>query len=74
MHRKMWPRGPFKKLPFLNFLSTITGAVSIYFLDAMVLGEHYDIDPVDPATIEQHADIVVEIMLNGLLDPKKKKA
>ncbi len=66
--RKIWPKGPFKKLPFLNFLSTITGAVSIYFLDALVLREHYRIDPTDQRIIEQHADIVVETLLNGLLE------
>ncbi len=59
--------GPIRPIPFLNFLSMLTGAVSIYFLDAAVLQDHYQVDPADPDTIEAHADFVVETMLNGLL-------
>ncbi len=70
LYRKKIQTGPFRKVPFLNFLSMLTGAVSIYFLDALVLRGHYGIDPRDPAVIEQHAGVVVETMLQGLLLPR----
>ena len=60
---------PFRPVPFLNFLSILTGAVSIYFLDALVLHSHYKISGADPAVIERHADVVVDMMLHGLLEP-----
>lgn len=58
---------PFRPIPFLNFLSILTGAVSIYFLDASVLREHYAIDPADQAVIDQHAEVVIEMLLRGML-------
>ncbi len=63
-------RPAFREVPFLNFLSMLTGAVSIYFLDASVFQDHYQVDPQDPDTIEAHADFVIETMLHGLLNSK----
>ena len=56
----------FKKLPILNFISMINGAISVYFIDALMLRESYELDPSDPALMEAHADIVVETILNGI--------
>lgn len=64
------PAGPLRAVPFLNFLSMLTGAVSIYFLDAAVFQDHYNVNPHDPTTIEGHADFVIDTMLHGLLNSR----
>lgn len=59
----------FRQVPFLNFLSILTGAASIFFLDASVLRNHYQIDPQSERVIDQHAQVVIDTMLGGLLAP-----
>jgi AcrR family transcriptional regulator len=59
--------GAFRKLPLANVTHAFLGAAAL-FLTAQPLVEHlYDVDPTSPRAVEQHADTLVAMLLDGLV-------
>lgn len=59
--------GRFKNIPPYHFLPMINGAINAFAADRAILKTLYDIDTDDPKVIEQHLEIIIDALLNGLL-------
>lgn len=61
--------GLFKKIPPYHLLPIMNGAINAFPADRDILNKIYGINTDDQATLEQHLDIVIDTLLNGLLIP-----
>jgi len=50
-----------------QLIATIIGAVNGYFAFSGFLAERFDVDILDEATVEKHAETVTDLVLSGLL-------
>jgi AcrR family transcriptional regulator len=56
-----------KPLPVEHVVLAASAAAAYFFVIKQIVHQMYDIDVHDPATVEHHADTVVELFLHGLL-------
>jgi TetR/AcrR family transcriptional regulator len=61
-----------KAIPVEHLIPIITGAVRFFFSSGPYIKSIYEVDVNDPAVIKNHADYIVDILLNGLLMPTRK--
>jgi TetR/AcrR family transcriptional regulator len=61
--------GEIKDLPEANLIQALIGAVVQFFNTGPLLRELYKIDPLQPKRIEEHADLLMDVLLNGLRRP-----
>lgn len=52
----------FMQAPLPNFVTILIGATNIFFVNAFQMKQLYGIDPFEPAQIEAHADLVVQLL------------
>lgn len=71
MHQQVAASGRFRPVHISHLLPMINGAINAFSADRGVLKKRYGLDNSDPAIVERHADIVVDVLLNGLLLPAK---
>ena len=64
--------GCIKAIPMQHMIPIITGAVRFFFSSGPYIKSIYEVDVNDPAVIRNHADYIVDILLNGLLLPAQK--
>lgn len=63
--------GRFRTISPSHLLPMINGAINAFAADRGVLRKRYGLDNSDPKTVERHAEIVVDTLLNGLLLPPR---
>jgi len=61
--------GTIKKLPLANFFSIAIGAANVFFIQSYQMKKLFNTEVFDNSEIEKHADVVNEIIFNGLLEP-----
>ncbi len=61
--------GTIKKLPLANFFSIAIGATNVFFIQSYQMKKLFNTEVFDNSEIEKHADVVNEIIFNGLLEP-----
>ncbi|NND33745.1 MAG: helix-turn-helix transcriptional regulator [Saprospiraceae bacterium] len=61
--------GIIKPIPVANWLSIILGACNTFFMMKHQIRHQYNIDVFDPDEIERHADVVVDILYRGIVNP-----
>jgi AcrR family transcriptional regulator len=59
--------GWMKPLPIVHVLSAVGAAGAYLFMVKASMWETYGIDVTDPAVVEEHADVVVEMLFHGLV-------
>tara|TARA_B110000977_G_C10982073_1_gene456532 strand:+ start:264 stop:962 length:699 start_codon:yes stop_codon:yes gene_type:complete len=64
--------GLIKTIPVQHLIPIITGAVRFFFSSGPYIKSIYEVDVNDPTVIRNHADYIVDILLNGLLLPAGK--
>lgn len=52
----------FEGIPIANLSSIIVGATNTFFIHSFQMEEMYDVNSFDPTEIEQHADIVIDLV------------
>lgn len=71
-HNQQIEAGILKPIPVANWLSIILGACNNFFMMKHQIRHQYDIDVFDPKEIEQHADVVIDILYNGIVLPENQ--
>lgn len=66
-HKQQVENGILKDIPIANWMSIILGACNTFFMMKHQLRYQFDVDPRDPKEIEKHADIVIDILYDGVL-------
>lgn len=64
--------GTIKDIPTVNLLMMITGAAQMIFFYDGILKKQYNIDVFETDQIEQHADALVEVLFNGIIQSNNK--
>ncbi|MFT5482065.1 MAG: TetR/AcrR family transcriptional regulator [Halieaceae bacterium] len=64
--------GHIKEIPMQHLIPILTGAIRFFFASGPYIKSIYDADVSDPAVIKNHANYLVDILLNGLLTPPAK--
>lgn len=59
--------GDIKRLPEPNMIQALAGAVVHYFSAGPLLKVLYNVDPLEPACVEQHTELVIDVFLHGIL-------
>ena len=70
LYQKEQDNGQIKKVPIPNLSFINLGAAQMFFVHRYFIQTKYGIDPFDKDQIEQHADTVVEVIFNGIIDNK----
>jgi TetR/AcrR family transcriptional regulator len=65
--------GAIKSIPVQHLIPIITGAVRFFFSSGPYMKSIFGLDVNDPAEIKQHADYIIDILLNGLLARSEEK-
>lgn len=63
-------KGTIKKIPGANLTSFIIGSITTLFSRSFQMNKMYDIDPFDEKEVQQHADLINDLIFNGLLIKK----
>lgn len=58
--------GDLRAMPEANVIQALIGAVVHYYSTGPLLSALYGLNPLEPRRVQEHADVVVEIFLNGL--------
>lgn len=66
-HKQQVEAGILKPIPIANWLSIIFGACNTFFMMKHQLRHQYDVDVFDEKEIEQHADVVIDILYGGVI-------
>lgn len=61
--------GQIKDVPEANVIQALIGAVVQFFSAGPLLRELYKIDPLHPKRVEEHADLLMDVLFNGLKRP-----
>jgi len=61
-----------KPLPVEHVVLATSAAAAYFFVIKQIVQQMYGLDVHDPATVEHHADTVVELFLHGLLTPEAR--
>lgn len=69
IHGQVAASGRFRNVAPSHLLPMINGAINAFAADHSILQQRYGVDSVDPQALEQHAEIVVDALLYGLLLP-----
>lgn len=69
VHQMLAASGRFRAVPVQHLLPIINGSINAFAADRAVLKKRYGIDNTDPKVIEQHAEVILEILLQGLVLP-----
>ena len=69
-HNQQIEKGIIKPIPIANWISIILGACNTFFMMKHQIRHQYDIDVFDEKEIEQHADVVVDILYSGVVNAK----
>lgn len=59
--------GRIKDIPSANMISFIIGSITTLFSRSYLMEAQYGIDPFDKAEVERHADIINDLLFNGML-------
>ncbi len=60
-------KGSIKKIPKANLTSFIIGSITTLFSRSFQMNKMYDIDPFDDQQIQQHAEVINDLIFNGLI-------
>lgn len=66
LYKELMSLGLIKEMSVANIMSISIGAANIFFTQAYQMQNIYGVDVSDPLVIEHHADIVNEIIFNGI--------
>ena len=66
-HRQQVESGILKPIPIANWLSIILGACTTFFMMKHQLRHQFDVDVYDEKEIEQHADVVIDVLYSGIM-------
>jgi len=66
-HRQQIESGILKPIPIANWLSIILGACTSFFMMKHQLRHQFDVDVYDDKEIEQHADVVIDVLYSGIM-------
>lgn len=66
-HNQQVENGVIKPIPIANWISIILGACNTFFMMKHQIRHQYDIDVFDDQQVEQHADVVVDVLFSGAL-------
>jgi len=72
VHQLVAASGRFRPVAPSHLLPMINGAINAFAADRSVLRKRYGLDNADPKVVEQHAEVVVDVLLNGLLLPSAR--
>ncbi len=64
--------GLLKPLPIHHLVPMLNGAVLLFFGGAPLVRRIYDVDPMADENVAKHADVVVEVLLEGLRRREKE--
>jgi AcrR family transcriptional regulator len=67
MWNKLIASHGFRKIHARHVLPIVNGAIFAFTADSGIIEDRYDLDATDPAAMEQHAQVVVDVLLHGLM-------
>jgi len=66
-HNQQVEKGVIKDIPIANWISIILGACNTFFMMKHQIRHQYDKDVFDQKEIEQHADVVIDVLYSGIV-------